>query len=201
MSDKSEFETTLEMFDTAESKLRLEEMKRNLSLHDTDAIWIYIAALENYQRLYEAVPRYIHQAACAERERMHAETSLIIAQANSNASGAANEAAARLITNIEQAVNKRAVAAVWRQRAAALAGALGLAAAAAVFAGVMSAPTPDWIAAVHHSNSTALMRMIAAIWNAPAGWVISLALIGASFAYWIEYTAAKLSTHLNNERA
>lgn len=201
MSDKSEFETTLEMFDTAESKLRLEEMKRNLSLHDTDAIWIYIAALENYQRLYEAVPRYIQQAAGAERERMKTETNLIIAQANGIASGAANEAASRLIENIEQAVNKRAVAAVWRQRSAAMAGALGLAAGAAAFAGILTTPTPDWISAAYHGNNSAIMRMIATMWNAPTGWVIALALAGVSCAYWIEYTAAKLSAHLNNERA
>lgn len=201
MSDKSEFETTLKMFDTADSKLRLEEMKRNLSLHDNDAIWIYIAALENYQRLYEAVPRYILQAASAERERMKTETNLIIAQANGIASGAANEAASRLIENIEQAVNKRAVAAVWRQRSAVMAGALGLAAGAAAFAGILTTPTPDWISAAYHGNNSAIMRMIATMWNAPAGWVFSLALIGASFAYWIEYTAAKLSAYLHNERA
>jgi hypothetical protein len=209
----NEFELVLSMFnDSPESKLRLEALKRQLALHENDAQWLYIAAMENYQRLYEAVPRYIHQAASAERERMQTEIGLIIAQANSTmtkaaeeaagvASGAAEAAASKLIENIEQAVNKRAVAAVWRQRSAAMAGALGLAAGAAAFAGILTTPTPDWISAAYHGNNSAIMRMIAAMWNAPAGWVITLALVGVFCAYWIEYTAAKLSAHINNERA
>jgi hypothetical protein len=195
-------------FDSA----RLLSIKDKLKLPEDDPIWTYIAALENYQRLYEAVPRYIVEAANAERERMQTETGLIIAQAHSSmskaaeeaakvASGAANVAAATLISNIEQAVDKRATAAVYRQRAAAMAGALGLAAGAAVFAGVLSTPTPDWIMTAYKGNDSAIMRMIAAMWSAPAGWVISLALIGAGCAYFIEYSTAKLAAHLNNERA
>jgi hypothetical protein len=195
-------------FDSA----RLLAIKDKLKLPEDDPIWTYIAALENYQRLYEAVPRYIVEAANAERERMQTETGLIIAQAHSTmskaaeeaakvASGAAKEAAGTLISNIEQAVDKRAAAAVLRQRAASMAGALGLAAGAAVFAGVLSSPTPDWVMAAYKGNDSAIMRMIAAMWNAPAGWVISLALIGAGCAYFIEYSAAKLAAHLNNERA
>jgi len=195
-------------FDSA----RLLSIKDKLKLPDDDPIWTYIAALENYQRLYEAVPRYIVEAANAERERMQTETGLIIAQANSTmtkaaeeaagvASEAASKAASKLIENIEQAVEKRAAAAVWRQRSAAMAGALGLAAGAAAFAGILTTPTPAWISAAYHDNNSAIIRMIATMWNAPAGWVISLALVGVICAYWIEYTAAKLAAHLNNERA
>jgi len=210
---QTNFDMLLEMFDgNDQTQHRLQHLHRKMDIDEIDAVWLYVGLLEHYQRLFEAVPRYILEAANAERERMQTETGLIIAQANSTmtkaaeeaagvASDAASKAASKLIENIEQAVEKRAAAAVWRQRSAAMAGALGLAAGAAAFAGILTTPTPDWISAAYHGNNSAIMRMIATMWNAPAGWVISLALVGVICAYCIEYSAAKLAAHLNNERA
>lgn len=195
MSDKkSEFETALETLDAPETRLRLEALKRRLDLHENDAIWLYIVALENYQRLYEAAPRQIRAAADAERERLQGEANLIIAKA-------AQQAAATLVVGIDTAITKRAAAALWGQRALAIAGALCLASTSAVLAGVMSTPIPSWIMASHNDHAGPLLRVVAAIWNAPAGWVVFLALAGAGFAYWAEYAAVRLAAHLNNERA
>lgn len=87
-----ELDELLEGFDQA----RLLTIKRRLGLPDDDPIWVYLAGLEYYQRLFEAVPRQIRESSDAERQRLQAETSQIIARAectiNEAAAGAASVA-------------------------------------------------------------------------------------------------------------
>lgn len=191
---KNDFEQALDIFDAPESKLRLEAIKRRFDLHENDAIWLYIVALEHYQRLYEVAPQQIRAAADAERERLQTEANLIVAKF-------AQQSAALLIHKINIAVTKRAAAALWGQRAAALAGAFSLAAAAATFAALMSNPIPQWVIVAHSEHSSAFMRMLATVWNAPIGWVITLSAFGATWAIWVDLTVRRVAERFNSERA
>jgi hypothetical protein len=206
---RNEFEHALNIFDSPESKLRLEALKRRFDLYENDAIWLYVVALEHYQRLYEAIPNQLFEMANAERGRMQAEANLIIAQGQDKiaeaaqgaagvAQAAANQAAAALVQKIDVAVTKRATAAIWGQRAAAMAGALTLAATAAVIAGIVSKPIPDWVIAAYNNHSNPIARLFAMVWNVPAGWVIVLAVGGAAFAFWVEVTVQRRAAYLRN---
>lgn len=78
----SEFEILLKTFPGGESRERLEALRRKLDVPEQDALWVYIAALEHYQRLYEAMPAAIRAAAVAEKALAEVEIdkSLIAAE-------------------------------------------------------------------------------------------------------------------------
>lgn len=190
---------------------RLLEIKARLKLPEDDPIWVYLSALEQYQRLYEAVPRQIREAANAERERLIAETEKLSAQtadritavaetAAVTASQAADKAAAALVMKLDGALAKHASALAWKWRLTASAGVLGISIGAVVMASLLTWPTPEWVVAAVQGKSGPVGRLLGAAWNAPAGAVVLLALGGAVVAWWFERVAAKIAADMANTR-
>jgi hypothetical protein len=62
MGEQTQFDELLKTYKEPLSRERLYKIKAELGLHEDDAIWVYIGALENYQRLYEAMPTSIAAA-------------------------------------------------------------------------------------------------------------------------------------------
>ncbi|MGZ4953947.1 MAG: hypothetical protein ACXV79_02505 [Methylobacter sp.] len=62
MDEQTQFDELLKTYKEPSTRERLYRMKSELGLHDDDAIWVYIGALEHYQRLYEAMPKSIASA-------------------------------------------------------------------------------------------------------------------------------------------
>lgn len=199
---RTEFDTALDLAVSQAAKLRLEEIKRKLNLHETDTIWLYVAALENYQRLFEATPKLIKEAAEAERKLLLADVDKIALEAEERinsaadsaekvAQAAANRAAESLISKIDQAVTKKIAAESWKNRFIYTAALLALAAGATAVAGFLSAPTPAWVWDALPDTKNPLGRLISLVFYAPAGLAILAALAAAGIAFWVESQAKK----------
>lgn len=192
----------LENFD----KARLLEIQTRFRIPEDDPIWLYLAALENYQRLFESVPLSIQRAATLEKERLEKEVDLISAKtadritavsesAAKTASAAADKAAAALVDKLDSALVARSKALAWRYRFLAFAGAFGLATGAFAISSLLSFPTPAWVL-LSTSNSSAFTRFMALLWNAPAGGVVLLLILAAIVSYFFERAAAKVAADL-----
>jgi len=194
MAEKSDLQVVLDIFqDNKDTQLRLQSLKTRLNLHEDDAIWLYIAALENYQRLFEAQPKYLIESANAERERMQAETNKIIASTHEQISKIASEitasASKKLVENVEKAVVNRSEKALLRERGMMFLMAFSFSAAACVFAGSVGGSNFAFIARNYFASDNYLIRGLLMMWEAPAGWVFVAGTAGVAFSYFTELSA------------
>ena len=170
---------------------RLLRVKDQFRIPSDDPIWTYIAALEYYQRIYEAQPKYLIESANAERERMQAETNKIIASTHEQISRIASEitasAAKKLVENVGQAIVNRSEKALMRERIAGFISAFILSASAAAFAGFVGGTNFTYIQKAYYAaQDNFFYRILLMIWNVPAGWVVVITIIAIAVSYFTE---------------
>ena len=162
---------------------------------------MYIAALENYQRLYEAQPAHIIDSAKAERERMQAETDKIIAETAQriakievdyaeSAKKAGEQVAKSLIENVNKAIVNRSEKALLREHTIIFITAFTMIATAVIFSSIIIGNV-EFITRSYAESSNFFIRLALMIWNAPAGLVIFVGCIAVTWSYFTEMAALR----------